>query len=211
MVDDVIAGIRARLDKVVVGNPRNETVTMGALVSLAPARRGPRRGPALGRADRDRVRRSDVGQSRGTPDPERGAFMSPVGTAGHPATVLNRTKIEAFGPVTTLIPYGAGADLGALAARGGGSLVGSIVSTIRTRSQVGGRCGAVSRPSAHLDRDCAGRIDRARHPHAATRPRRPWARRRRRGARWHSRRQALHATHRDAGVAGGDRCTGGDS
>ena len=34
MVDDVIAGVRARLDKVVVGNPRNETVTMGALVSL---------------------------------------------------------------------------------------------------------------------------------------------------------------------------------
>ncbi len=37
-------------------------------------------------------------------------------------------EIEAFGPVTTLIPYAPSADLGALAARGGGSLVGSIVS-----------------------------------------------------------------------------------
>ena len=33
-VDDVLSGLRGRLDKVVVGNPRNETVTMGSLVSL---------------------------------------------------------------------------------------------------------------------------------------------------------------------------------
>ena len=33
-VDDVLSGLRGRLDKVIVGNPRNETVTMGALVSL---------------------------------------------------------------------------------------------------------------------------------------------------------------------------------
>jgi len=37
-------------------------------------------------------------------------------------------EVEAFGPVTTLIPYTAPADLGSLAARGGGSLVGSVVS-----------------------------------------------------------------------------------
>ena len=65
MVDDVIAGLRARLDKVVVGNPRNETVTMGALVSLhqrdevrdavaSPWARG-----------RDRAWRSAVGRARG--------------------------------------------------------------------------------------------------------------------------------------------------
>jgi oxepin-CoA hydrolase / 3-oxo-5,6-dehydrosuberyl-CoA semialdehyde dehydrogenase len=126
MVDDVIAGLRARLDKTVVGNPRNDTVTMGALVSLH---------------QRDEVRAAIVECGRATEtvhgdprsvnpvdgDPERGAFMAPVvllatGDRDEPH------EIEAFGPVTTLIPYAESADLGALAARGGGSLVGSIVS-----------------------------------------------------------------------------------
>jgi oxepin-CoA hydrolase/3-oxo-5,6-dehydrosuberyl-CoA semialdehyde dehydrogenase len=126
MVDDVIAGIRARLDKVLVGNPRNETVTMGALVSLH---------------QRDEVRAAVAALERATEvvyghpmrvdpvdaDPERGAFMAPLvllATGDRPEP----HEIEAFGPVTTLVPYAAPADLGPLAARGGGSLVGSIVS-----------------------------------------------------------------------------------
>ncbi|MFZ0129001.1 MAG: phenylacetic acid degradation bifunctional protein PaaZ [Candidatus Dormiibacterota bacterium] len=126
MVDDVIAGVRARLDKVVVGNPRNETVTMGALVSLQ---------------QRDEVRAAVAELARaaevvyGDPmsvdpvdaDPMRGAFMAPVvllatGDRAEPH------EIEAFGPVTTLIQYGPSDDLGALAARGSGSLVGSVIS-----------------------------------------------------------------------------------
>jgi len=126
IVDDVIAGVRARLDKVVVGNPRNDTVTMGALVSLH---------------QRDEVRDAVAVLTRaaevvyGNPmlvnpvdaDPDRGAFMAPLvllATGDRPEP----HEVEAFGPVTTLIPYTAPDDLGALAARGGGSLVGSVVS-----------------------------------------------------------------------------------
>jgi oxepin-CoA hydrolase/3-oxo-5,6-dehydrosuberyl-CoA semialdehyde dehydrogenase len=155
MVDDVTSGLRARLDKVVVGNPRNETVTMGALVSLH---------------QRDEVRAAVTELERaaeivyGNPtsvdpvdaDAERGAFMAPLvllatGDRDEPH------EIEAFGPVTTLIPYAAGADLGALAARGGGSLVGSIVSYDRDfiRHVVTGVAPYHGRVLV-LDRDCAG-------------------------------------------------------
>ena len=147
MVDDVIAGLRARLDKVVVGNPRNETVTMGALVSLH---------------QRDEVRDAVAALERATEivygdpalvdpvdaDPERGAFMAPVvllATGDRPEP----HEIEAFGPVTTLIPYAAPADLGA---HGGARrrqprrLDRLLRSGLRSRG--GGRCSAVSRPSA---------------------------------------------------------------
>lgn len=126
LVDDVISGIRARLDKVVVGNPRNETVTMGALVSLHQRDEVRDAVAALGRAA-ETVYGDPMWVEPVDADPERGAFMAPVvllATGDRPEP----HEIEAFGPVTTLIPYGAGADLGALAARGGGSLVGSIVS-----------------------------------------------------------------------------------
>jgi oxepin-CoA hydrolase/3-oxo-5,6-dehydrosuberyl-CoA semialdehyde dehydrogenase len=155
MVDDVVAGIRARLDKVVVGNPRNETVTMGALVSLR---------------QRDEVRDAVAALERATEivygdpmsvnpvdaDPERGAFMAPLvllATGDRPEP----HEIEAFGPVTTLIPYAAPAELGAVVARGGGSLVGSIVSYDAdfVRDVVAGAAPYHGRLLI-LDRDCAG-------------------------------------------------------
>jgi oxepin-CoA hydrolase/3-oxo-5,6-dehydrosuberyl-CoA semialdehyde dehydrogenase len=89
-------------------------------------------------------------------DPDRGAFMAPVvllatGDRDEPH------EIEAFGPVTTLIPYAPSDDLGALAARGGGSLVGSIVSYDRDfiRHVVTGMAPYHGRLLV-LDRDCAG-------------------------------------------------------
>jgi oxepin-CoA hydrolase/3-oxo-5,6-dehydrosuberyl-CoA semialdehyde dehydrogenase len=126
MVDDVTAGLRARLDKVVVGNPRNETVTMGALVSLHQRDEVRAAVAELGRAA-EIVYGSPMTVDPVDADPDRGAFMAPVlllatGDRDEPH------EIEAFGPATTLIPYAPSADLGALAARGGGSLVGSIVS-----------------------------------------------------------------------------------
>ena len=189
----------------VVGNPRNETVTMGALVSLH---------------QRDEVRDAVAALERATEivygdpmsvdpvdaDPERGAFMAPLvllatGDRSEPH------EIEAFGPVTTLIPYAAPVDLGAVAARGGGSLVGSIVSYDPdfVRDVVAGAAPYHGRLLI-LDRDCAG-SHRARHADAATGARPPRPSRWWRGARRHARGQALHAAHRCAGVAGGDRRT----
>jgi oxepin-CoA hydrolase/3-oxo-5,6-dehydrosuberyl-CoA semialdehyde dehydrogenase len=155
MVDDVTSGLRARLDKVVVGNPRNETVTMGALVSLHQRDEVRAAVAELGRAT-ETVYGDPMSVNPVDADAERGAFMAPLvllatGDRSEPH------EIEAFGPVTTLIPYAAGADLGALAARGGGSLVGSIISYDRDfiRHTVTGMAPYHGRVLV-LDRDCAG-------------------------------------------------------
>ncbi len=126
-VDDVISAVRARLDKVIVGNPRNDTVTMGALVGLHQREEVRDAVGALTRASRV-VYGDPMTVDPVDADPERGAFMAPVLLLCDDAARSEPHDIEAFGPVTTLIPYRTAADAGAIAARGSGSLVGSIVS-----------------------------------------------------------------------------------
>ena len=126
LLDAVAEAASARLAKVVVGNPADETVRMGALASLD---------------QRDEVRRSlKVLLSAGTAvfgdpervevvgaDPDRGAFMSPVLIRAEDAGRAEPHEVEAFGPVSTLIGYRDTAHAVELAARGLGSLAGSVV------------------------------------------------------------------------------------
>jgi oxepin-CoA hydrolase / 3-oxo-5,6-dehydrosuberyl-CoA semialdehyde dehydrogenase len=116
----------ARLAKVVVGNPADESVRMGALASLD---------------QREEVRRSLKSLlSAGTvvfgdpehvsvvgADAERGAFLSPILITADDAERPEPHEVEAFGPVSTLIGYGDSGHAVDLAARGMGSLVGSVV------------------------------------------------------------------------------------
>ncbi|HYU67079.1 MAG TPA: phenylacetic acid degradation bifunctional protein PaaZ [Jatrophihabitantaceae bacterium] len=127
LMDTVAEAAAARLAKVTVGNPANADVRMGALASLD---------------QRDEVRRSlkallDAGRSVfGDPDhvevidadAERGAFLSPVLLRMDNAERAEAHSVEAFGPVSALIPYSSAAHAIDLAARGAGSLVGSVVS-----------------------------------------------------------------------------------
>jgi oxepin-CoA hydrolase/3-oxo-5,6-dehydrosuberyl-CoA semialdehyde dehydrogenase len=126
LMDAVAEAAAARLAKVTVGNPANADVRMGALASLD---------------QRDEVRRSlkallDAGRAVfGDPDhvevidadAERGAFLSPVLLRMDNADRAEPHQVEAFGPVSTLIPYASTAQAIDLAARGAGSLVGSVV------------------------------------------------------------------------------------
>jgi oxepin-CoA hydrolase/3-oxo-5,6-dehydrosuberyl-CoA semialdehyde dehydrogenase len=126
LLDAVAEAATARLAKVVVGNPANPDVRMGALASLE---------------QRDEVRRSlkallDAGRLvYGDPghvevidaDAERGAFMSPILLRMDDAERAEPHEVEAFGPVSTLIPYASADEAIALAALGQGSLVGSVV------------------------------------------------------------------------------------
>jgi oxepin-CoA hydrolase / 3-oxo-5,6-dehydrosuberyl-CoA semialdehyde dehydrogenase len=126
LVDDVAAAASARLARVVVGSPLNPEVRMGALASLEQREEVRRSLKAL--MDSARVvfgdpERVDVVDA----DPERGAFLSPI-LLQAPADRAEPHEVEAFGPVSTLIPYRSTDDAIALAARGAGSLVGSIVS-----------------------------------------------------------------------------------
>jgi oxepin-CoA hydrolase/3-oxo-5,6-dehydrosuberyl-CoA semialdehyde dehydrogenase len=126
LVDAVVEAAAARLSEVRVGAASEAGVTMGPLASLA---------------QRDEVRRSlkalagSTSIVSGDPlqvypiggDPEGGAFMSPVLLRCDNPGDAAPHHVEAFGPVSTVMGYDSLDDAIALAARGRGSLVGSVV------------------------------------------------------------------------------------
>jgi oxepin-CoA hydrolase / 3-oxo-5,6-dehydrosuberyl-CoA semialdehyde dehydrogenase len=126
-VDAVVEAVSARLAKVVVGNPADESVRMGALAGLE--QREEVRRSLKNLADAGRIVFGDPEQVDVVgADAERGAFMSPillVGDAGR----SEPHEIEAFGPVSTVLAYDDPADAIQLAARGRGSLAGSVVTS----------------------------------------------------------------------------------
>ncbi len=128
LVPAVIDAVHARVaDKVRVGNPAADGVTMGALVALG---------------QRDDVRRSlDVLAGAadivvGDPDrfevigadAERGAFLPPMLLWAKDSARAEPHEVEVFGPVSTVLGYRDTGHAVELAARGRGSLVGSVVS-----------------------------------------------------------------------------------
>ena len=125
-VDDVVEAVRAKLAKVTVGNPSAEGVRMGALASLEQREEVRRSLKALQSAGRlvfgDPQHVEVVGA-----DAERGAFVSPMLLHCADATRVEPHEVEAFGPVSTVLPYRDAADVIELAARGKGSLAGSII------------------------------------------------------------------------------------
>jgi oxepin-CoA hydrolase/3-oxo-5,6-dehydrosuberyl-CoA semialdehyde dehydrogenase len=129
-VDDVEAAVVAALGRVVVGAPGADGVTMGPVVGLAQredVRAATARLAAAGRTVfGDPAKVEVVGG-----DDERGAFLSPVLVRVDDTGRPEPHEVEAFGPVSTLLPYGHPADLPELAARGEGSLVASVVSADR--------------------------------------------------------------------------------
>lgn len=150
------AAIRSRLEKVVVGNPEHEGVTMGALASmkqLADVREKARlfaTEAELVFGDPELVDAAGV-------EPNTGAFISPMlFRADKPWEARVIHDVEAFGPVATLMPYHGVDDAIALANRGKGSLVLSIF----TYDPALGRtflegAGAYHGRILFIDRDCA--------------------------------------------------------
>src|SRR5215831_1807325 len=126
LMDAVAEAATARLARVKVGNPANPDVRMGALASLEQREEVRRSLKAL--LDAGRIVFGDPAHVDAVDaDPERGAFLSPMLLLA-PADRAEPHEVEAFGPVCTLIPYQSPDDAIALAARGAGSLVGSVVS-----------------------------------------------------------------------------------
>ncbi|HZB33486.1 MAG TPA: phenylacetic acid degradation bifunctional protein PaaZ [Streptosporangiaceae bacterium] len=125
-LDAVAAAAADRLAKVPVGNPANPDVRMGALASIAQREEVRRSLKALLDAssivfgDPERVDVVDA-------DAERGAFVSPMLLRADDPDRAEPHEVEAFGPVSTLLPYGPAEQAIELAARGLGSLAGSVV------------------------------------------------------------------------------------
>ncbi|WP_372728882.1 phenylacetic acid degradation bifunctional protein PaaZ, partial [Nocardioides sp.] len=125
IADEVVEAIRARLAKVTVGHPAHPDVRMGALASLDQREEVRKAVQAL---------RSSAEIVYGDPDhvdvigadAESGAFMSPVLLRANKGAVEPH-DIEPFGPVSTVLTYDSVEEAIELAARGKGSLVGSLV------------------------------------------------------------------------------------
>ena len=126
LIDSVAEAASERLAKVKIGNPTAEGVRMGALASLEQreeVRRSLKGLLEAGRVvfgDAEKVDLVDA-------DATRGAFMSPVLLRADDADLPQPHEVEAFGPVSTLLPYTSTEHVIELAARGQGSLVGSVV------------------------------------------------------------------------------------
>ena len=126
LADQVAEAARDQLATVVVGNPAEEGVRMGALAGLEQREEVRRSVKALlsaGRivsGDPDHV--DVVGASA-----ERGAFMGPLLLQTDDPDRPEPHQVEAFGPVSTIIGYRDTTEVIELAGRGRGSLVGSVV------------------------------------------------------------------------------------
>lgn len=125
MLDVVADAVAARLAEVTVGDPRHDDVRMGALVSL-DQRESVRKAVQQLRASADVVFGDPDRVDLVAGDAERGAFMSPVLLRAQRGAVEPH-DVEPFGPVSTLLGYDDVAEAVELAARGRGSLVGSLV------------------------------------------------------------------------------------
>jgi oxepin-CoA hydrolase/3-oxo-5,6-dehydrosuberyl-CoA semialdehyde dehydrogenase len=125
-IDAVAERLRARLAKTVVGDPSVEGVRMGPLASKAQQHDVAER-VALLRQGAEQVFGASDGFSPQGDGVSDGAFFAPTLLLCRDSANEAVHDVEAFGPVSTLIAYD---DLdGALdlAARGRGSLVGSLV------------------------------------------------------------------------------------
>jgi len=124
--DALISALGERLGKTVLGNAADENVRMGPLASLA---------------QRDEVRArirdllADAEIVAGDPDNPRivsgdveaGAFLNPVLLyCDNPSNARAVHDVEAFGPVSTVMPYDSAEEAVDLARRGKGSLVSSV-------------------------------------------------------------------------------------
>lgn len=126
IIGDVEEAIKARLAKVVVGDPSAEGVTMGALASLRQLHDVREKAHRLASEAKlvfgDIETVDAVGIEAG-----KGAFISPLlFRKDDPWSARIVHDIEAFGPVSTLMPYKDIADAIALANRGKGSLALSV-------------------------------------------------------------------------------------
>ena len=126
-MEDVWIAISRSLAQTTIGNPENEKVKMGALAGKDQRNEVKAEVQKLLASSQivygslDSVELIDA-------DPEKGAFMSPLLLKNEtPFQSEEAHSVEAFGPVSTIMPYKTADDSIALAKKGKGSLVCTIV------------------------------------------------------------------------------------
>lgn len=126
-MEEVWKAIAASLSQTVIGNPLNEKVRMGSLAGQTQRNEVKEQVGKLLASSQiiygslDSVEVMDA-------DAEKGAFMSPVLLMNEtPFTSKEAHEVEAFGPVSTIMPYKNMEEAIALSKLGKGSLVSTIV------------------------------------------------------------------------------------
>jgi oxepin-CoA hydrolase / 3-oxo-5,6-dehydrosuberyl-CoA semialdehyde dehydrogenase len=126
-IDAMIAAISTRLAKVTIGDPRLETTKMGALVSQSQRRDVLEKAALIG-AEAERVFGESDNFTVDGADREKGAFVPPMlFYCADPDNAVRVHDTEAFGPVSTIMPYRDTAHAIELLNKGKGSLVASVI------------------------------------------------------------------------------------
>jgi oxepin-CoA hydrolase/3-oxo-5,6-dehydrosuberyl-CoA semialdehyde dehydrogenase len=126
-LDAVSAKLKERLAGIVVGDPAREDVRMGALASISQQRSVAQQVDVLLKEAELLHGARDGFEPRGEGVHE-GAFFAPTLLLSRdPIRDSSVHEVEAFGPVTSLLPYEGIEQALALAVRGRGSLVGTLV------------------------------------------------------------------------------------
>jgi oxepin-CoA hydrolase/3-oxo-5,6-dehydrosuberyl-CoA semialdehyde dehydrogenase len=126
-MEDVQIALGKALSQTTIGNPLNEKVRMGSLAGESQRKEVKEQVQKLLASSQiiygslDSVEVIDA-------DASKGAFMSPLLLLNQdPFNTSEAHEVEAFGPVSTLMPYHSTEEAIALAKKGKGSLVSSIV------------------------------------------------------------------------------------
>ena len=156
-LDAVAEKIKERLAKVAVGDPSVEGVKMGALASKSQQSDVAER-VALLRQSTELVYGGNANFNLLGEGVANGAFFQPtLLLCQKPLSTDSVHDIEAFGPVSTLMPYDSMEEALALAKRGKGSLVGSLITkSPEVAAKVVPRLAANHGRLHVLDRESAG-------------------------------------------------------
>ena len=156
LMEEVQNGIAGRLSKVMIGDPSQEGVRMGALATRTQVDRVRESVEALSKSQEIVFGDVDNFDVVGA-DKNKGAFFSPILFRNDdPFNKVDVHSIEAFGPVSTIMPYKNMDEAIEIARMGKGSLVSSIV----TPDDKEARDYIVGAASMHgrilvLNKDCA--------------------------------------------------------
>lgn len=126
-MEEVWKSLAAALDKTPVGNPLNDQVRMGALAGLSQREEVRNQVQKLMQSCEvvyGSLETTEVIDA----DANKGAFMKPILLMNQrPFEVMEPHEVEAFGPVSTIMPYNSTDEVVALSKLGKGSLCSSIV------------------------------------------------------------------------------------
>ncbi|MBI3509979.1 MAG: phenylacetic acid degradation bifunctional protein PaaZ [Bacteroidetes bacterium] len=126
-VEEVRVALGKRLAQNIIGDPNVEGVRMGALAGISQKKEVMEKIEHLSKTQKIIIGDFENFEVKGA-DKNKGAFMPPVIFLNeNPFKNTDCHNIEAFGPVSTIIPYKTTDDAIALARMGKGSLVSSIV------------------------------------------------------------------------------------